>query len=96
LIRYFSYAPRTTAPISTKYHSYTFIYLQNALERAILQAHTGRTLSYGIQTQQMPYPCWIEDKFVNSIRTMLPLFMVLSWIFTVSMNVKDIVYEKEK
>lgn len=27
---------------------------------------------------------------------MLPLFMVLSWIFTVSMNVKDIVYEKEK
>jgi len=33
---------------------------------------------------------------VNSIRQMLPLFMVLSWIFTVSMNVKDIVYEKEK
>jgi hypothetical protein len=27
---------------------------------------------------------------------MLPLFMVLSWIFTVSMNVKDIVHEKEK
>jgi hypothetical protein len=35
-------------------------------------------------------------RFVNSIRQMLPLFMVLSWIFTVSMNVKDIVYEKEK
>ncbi|CAF3347478.1 unnamed protein product [Rotaria sp. Silwood1] len=44
----------------------------------------------------MPYPCWINDKFVNSISRMLPLLMVLSWIFTVSMNVKDIVHEKEK
>jgi hypothetical protein len=35
-------------------------------------------------------------RFVNSIRQLLPLFMVLSWIFTISMNVKDIVYEKEK
>jgi hypothetical protein len=35
-------------------------------------------------------------RFVNSISRMLPLFMVLSWIFTVSMNVKDIVHEKEK
>ncbi len=102
-----------SAPSSTKYHSYTFIYLQNAIEHAIINAHTGRNLSYGIQTQQMPYPCWINDKyisffisitkehvpffrFVNSIRQMLPLFMVLSWIFTVSMNVKDIVHEKEK
>jgi ATP-binding cassette subfamily A (ABC1) protein 1 len=96
LYRYFSYAPRVNAPTSTKYHSYTFIYLQNALERAIISAHTGRNISYGIQTQQMPYPCWVNDKFVNSISRLLPLFMVLSWIFTVSMNVKDIVHEKEK
>ena len=38
----------------------------------------------------------IYYRFVNSISRMLPLFMVLSWIFTVSMNVKDIVHEKEK
>ncbi|UJR15712.1 hypothetical protein I4U23_002647 [Adineta vaga] len=94
--RYFSYAPRVTVPSSTKYHSYMFIYLQNALERAIISVQTGRDVPYGIQTQQMPYPCWINDKFVNSISRMLPLFMVLSWIFTVSMNVKDIVHEKEK
>ncbi|CAF4578630.1 unnamed protein product [Rotaria socialis] len=94
--RYFKYAPRTSAPLSTKYHSYTFIYLQNAIERAIISAHTGTNLPYGIKTQQMPYPCWINDQFVNSISRMLPLLMVLSWIFTVSMNVKDIVQEKEK
>ncbi|CAF3444208.1 unnamed protein product [Rotaria sp. Silwood1] len=94
--RYFTYAPRYSAPMATKYHSFSFIYLQNALDRAIINAQTGLNLSYGIQTQQMPYPCWINDRFVNSIRQMLPLFMVLSWIFTISMNVKDIVYEKEK
>lgn len=94
--RYFSYQPRVGVPQSTKYHSFSFIYLQNAIERAFISIQTGVNVSYGIQTQQMPYPCWINDKFVNSIRQMLPLFMVLSWIFTVSMNVKDIVYEKEK
>ncbi|CAF2630332.1 unnamed protein product [Rotaria sp. Silwood2] len=94
--RYFTYAPRYLVPTATKYHSFTFIYLQNALDRAIINTQTGLNLSYGIQTQQMPYPCWINDRFVNSIRQMLPLFMVLSWIFTISMNVKDIVYEKEK
>ncbi|CAF0829832.1 unnamed protein product [Rotaria sordida] len=94
--RYFSYTPRARAPSSTKYHTYAFIYLQNAIERAIIYLHTGKNVAYGIQTQQMPYPCWINDKFVNSINRMLPLIMVLSWIFTVSMNVKDIVCEKEK
>ncbi|CAF1095920.1 unnamed protein product [Adineta ricciae] len=94
--RYFSYSPRTIAPSSTKYFTYIFIYLQNALERAIISAHTGRNVSFGAQTQQMPYPCWVNDKFVTSISRMLPLLMVLSWIFTVSMNVKDIVHEKER
>jgi len=63
LFRYFSYGPRSSAPISTKYHSYAFIYLQNALDRAIINAHTGLNLSYGIQTQQTPYPCWIFDQY---------------------------------
>lgn len=43
-----------------------------------------------------PYPCYVNDKFVNAISKTLPLFMVLAWIYTVSMMVKDIVYEKEK
>ncbi|CAF3364219.1 unnamed protein product [Rotaria sp. Silwood2] len=93
---YFAYSPRHSVPLKTKYHTYTFIYLQNALDRAIIHAQTGLNLSYGVQTQQMPYPCWMDDTFAKILRQMLPLFMVLSWIFTVSMTVKDIVYEKEK
>ncbi|CAF2628741.1 unnamed protein product [Rotaria sp. Silwood2] len=60
------------------------------------RVQTGKNIPYGIQTQQMPYPYSINDKFVNSISRMLLLLMVLNWIFTVSMNVKDIVHEKEK
>lgn len=62
--RYFTYAPRYAAPLSTKYLSFSFIYLQNALDRAIINTHTRLNLSYGIQTQQMPYPCWINDKYL--------------------------------
>jgi hypothetical protein len=61
-LRYFSYQPRVSVPLSTKYFSFTFIYLQNALERAIINAQTNVDVSYGIQTQQMPYPCWLNDK----------------------------------
>ena len=61
--RFFSYAPRTSAPVSTKYFTFVFIYLQNALDRAIINTHTGVNISYGIQTQQMPYPCWMNDRY---------------------------------
>ena len=66
------------------------------LEKAIIEVKTNRTQKFGIDTQITPYPCYINDKFVNAISTSLPLFMVLAWIYTVSMMVKDIVYEKEK
>ncbi|CAF1005228.1 unnamed protein product, partial [Didymodactylos carnosus] len=94
--RYFSFIPRTDAPFSTKYFSFGFIYLMNSLERAFISIQTNTSLGYGVKTQQFPYPCYINDKFINAVSRLLPLFMVLGWIFTVSMNVKDIVYEKEK
>merc|ERR1712127_685797 len=49
-----------------------------------------------MQAKMAPYPGYINDKFVRAIARTVPLFMVLAWIYTVSMMVKDIVYEKEK
>jgi len=43
-----------------------------------------------------PYPCWVLDKFLTALASLLPLFMVLAWIYCVAMMTKDIVYEKEK
>nr|UOU03308.1 ATP-binding cassette subfamily A1-like 1 [Brachionus rubens] len=78
------------------YFMYGFIYLQDMVEKGIVEMKTNSTQNFGIIGQMMPYPCFINDKFLNAIARTLPLFMVLAWIFTVSMMVKDIVYEKEK
>jgi ATP-binding cassette subfamily A (ABC1) protein 1 len=51
---------------------------------------------FGISMIMQPYPCWKNDKFIFAISRLLPLFMVISWIYSVAMMVKDIVYEKEK
>jgi ATP-binding cassette, subfamily A (ABC1), member 1 len=73
-----------------------FIYIQDLLEKSIIEERTNETYEFGVTTQMTPYPCYIYDIFVDSISQTLPLLMVLAWIFTVSMTVKDIVYEKEK
>nr|QNH67855.1 ATP-binding cassette transporter subfamily A member 1-like protein X1 [Brachionus rotundiformis] len=78
------------------YFTYGFIYLQDMVEKAIVEMKTGEKQEMGIIGQMTPYPCYINDKFLNAISRTLPLFMVLAWIYTVSMLVKDIVYEKEK
>ncbi|KAG8436753.1 hypothetical protein GDO86_007731 [Hymenochirus boettgeri] len=49
----------------------------------------------GIYVQQMPYPCFVDDVFMITLNRCFPIFMVLAWIYSVSMLVKDIVLEKE-
>ncbi|KAL3869286.1 hypothetical protein ACJMK2_041989, partial [Sinanodonta woodiana] len=90
--------PRRKPPFDTKYITYGFAYIQDMLEHAIIELQTGiGTLQdgVGIILQQFPYPCYIEDKFVNAISRTLPLFMVLAWVLTTAMLCKSIVYEKE-
>ena len=73
-----------------------YIYIQDLLEKSIIEVKTNESYEYDIVSQMTPYPCYIQDVFVESITQILPLVMVLAWIFTVSMIIKDIVYEKEK
>ena len=78
------------------YFIYGFIYIQDMIEKAIIEMKTQQEQIFGLVGQMMPYPCHIIDKFVTAISRSMPLFMVLAWIYTVSMMVKDIVYEKER
>lgn len=78
------------------YFLYGFIYVQDILEKAIIEMKSNKTQFFGLVSQMMPYPCYVSDKFVSAISKSMPLFMVLAWIYTVSMMVKDIVYEKER
>lgn len=38
-----------------------FVYLQDMLDRAIIQTHTGVRQPLGVYVQQMPYPCYVDD-----------------------------------
>ena len=68
------------------------------LEHSIIAAQSGRNRSSlpGITLQQMPYPCYIEDRFIIAIARTFPLFMTLAWVYSASMIIKSIVYEKEQ
>jgi ATP-binding cassette subfamily A (ABC1) protein 1 len=78
------------------YFLYGFIYVQDMIERAVVEVKSNQSQLFGLVAQMMPYPCYVNDKFVIAIARSMPLFMVLAWIYTVSMMVKDIVYEKER
>lgn len=93
--RIYNYGP-TNCLGCNSYFLYGFIYLQDMIEKAVIEVKTNTIQEFGVVGQMTPYPCYINDKFVNAIARTLPLFMVLAWIYTVSMMVKDIVYEKEK
>jgi len=48
-----------------------------------------------VDLQQYPYPAFMLDRFINVISGSLPLFLVLSWIYSVSLLTREMVYEKE-
>ncbi|KAM9449520.1 phospholipid-transporting ATPase ABCA1 isoform 1-T2 [Clarias gariepinus] len=72
-----------------------FVYLQDMLDRAIIQTQTGVAQTLGVYLQQMPYPCYVDDAFVSSISTTLPMFLVLAYMYTVCEIIKGLVLEKE-
>ncbi|XP_058240814.1 phospholipid-transporting ATPase ABCA1 isoform X4 [Hemibagrus wyckioides] len=72
-----------------------FVYLQDMLDRAIIQTQTGVRQTLGVYVQQMPYPCYVDDAFVSSIATILPMFLVLAYMYTVCEIIKGLVLEKE-
>jgi hypothetical protein len=94
--RFYSFNPGNCLGCN-QYFLYGFIYIQDMLERALIETTTlTDSPLIGITTQMNSYPCYVNDKFMLAISRLLPGFMVLSWVYTVSMIVKDIVYEKEK
>ncbi|GAB1598321.1 ATP-binding cassette sub-family A member 7-like [Argonauta hians] len=88
--------PRPRPLPDLKYFTHGFIYLQDMIDHAIIGQMSGQTATSGVYTLQFPYPCYLEDRFTKTISKSLPLFMVLAWIFSVAMIVKNVVYEKEK
>jgi len=87
--------PRRRPTMDLKYMTHGFAYLQDLVDHAIMSVQAGRDVTTGVYMQQMPYPCYIKDRFVLAISRTFPMFMTLAWVYTVAMIIKSIVYEKE-
>ena len=46
--------------------------------------------------QRMPYPPFIDDKYLVALQAWLPLILLLSYLYPAVNIVKSVVYEKEK
>ncbi|XP_018414710.1 PREDICTED: retinal-specific ATP-binding cassette transporter [Nanorana parkeri] len=93
--RYWDPGPRADPVEDFRYIWGGFAYLQDMIDHGIIKSQTNNELPTGLYVQQMPYPCFVDDVFMITLNRCFPIFMVLSWIYSISMLVKDIVLEKE-
>ncbi|XP_006882541.1 PREDICTED: retinal-specific ATP-binding cassette transporter [Elephantulus edwardii] len=93
--RYWDSGPRADPVEDFRYIWGGFAYLQDMIEQGITRTQVQAELPIGIYLQQMPYPCFVDDSFMIILNRCFPVFMVLAWIYSVSMTVKSIVLEKE-
>ncbi|KAI1236667.1 hypothetical protein IHE44_0014920 [Lamprotornis superbus] len=93
--RYWDPGPRADPVDDLRYIWGGFAYLQDMIEHGIIKTQTSTEVPLGIYLQQMPYPCFVDDIFMITLNRAFPIFMVLAWIYSVSMTVKSIVLEKE-
>ncbi|XP_063792321.1 ATP-binding cassette sub-family A member 2 [Pseudophryne corroboree] len=78
------------------YFLYGFVWIQDMMERAIINTVVGRdVVEPGNYVQMFPYPCYTRDDFLFVIEHMMPLCMVISWVYSVAMMIQHIVAEKE-
>ncbi|XP_009947237.1 PREDICTED: retinal-specific ATP-binding cassette transporter [Leptosomus discolor] len=93
--RYWDPGPRADPVDDLRYIWGGFAYLQDMIEHGIIKTQTNTEVPLGVYLQQMPYPCFVDDVFMITLNRAFPIFMVLAWIYSVSMIVKSIVLEKE-
>ncbi|XP_037829220.1 retinal-specific phospholipid-transporting ATPase ABCA4a isoform X3 [Kryptolebias marmoratus] len=93
--RYWDPGPRADPLDDLRYVWGGFAYLQDIVEHGVIRTHTGKEWPLGVYLQQMPYPCYVDDLFMLTLNRCFPVFMVLAWVYSVSMIVKSIVLEKE-
>ena len=85
------------------YNEEGFLYLQHAIDTTftkVAYAASGENSSildaYQIKMQRFPFPPYAFDLYLFSMQGLLPLLMLMSFIYPVINITKSIVYEKEK
>ncbi|KAM5228805.1 glucosylceramide transporter ABCA12 [Ctenodactylus gundi] len=84
------------SPSHNQIYSRAFIYLQDSIERAIIELQTGRnSQEIAVQVQAIPYPCYMKDNFLTSVSYSLPIVLMVAWVVFIAVFVKKLVYEKD-
>ncbi|XP_048050303.1 glucosylceramide transporter ABCA12 isoform X2 [Megalobrama amblycephala] len=80
----------------TQRYSRGFVFLQESIERAIIEMQTGKAVDGpAVQMQAFPYPCYYKDDYLNSIAFAFPMALMISWVLFVANFVKKLVHERE-
>lgn len=78
------------------YYEYGFLWVQDIMERSMIEIYANKqVIEPGSYIQEMPYPCYVWNNFLFTIEHILPICLCISWVYSVSMLVQSIVYEKE-
>ncbi|XP_062287286.1 glucosylceramide transporter ABCA12 [Scomber scombrus] len=73
-----------------------FVYLQENIDRAIIELQTGQKVTDpAVQLQPFPYPCHQRDEYLEAISFVFPLMLMIAWVLFVADFVKKLVHERE-
>ncbi|CAF1097939.1 unnamed protein product, partial [Brachionus calyciflorus] len=72
-----------------------FLTLQKAIDFNLISTFNQTVKSVDLELKRFPYPPYNNDPFVAIIQALFPFIIMLSFIFTVILTAKAIVYEKE-
>ncbi|KAF2368204.1 ABC transporter-like [Trinorchestia longiramus] len=78
------------------YYDEGYLSLQHAVDMAIAEHYSGRRPSVEVEMGRMPYPPYVDDKYLVALQAWLPLILLLSYLYPAVNIVKNVVYEKEK
>jgi ATP-binding cassette subfamily A (ABC1) protein 3 len=81
--------------LPSSYANEGFLHLEKIVNEAIIEWKTQQTVDVDVNVQQFPYPEYREDTFLQIIEFILPLFVILSFIYSAGVFVKELVLEKE-
>lgn len=78
------------------YYREGFLQLQKSIDFALIKlTNDSFNLKTQVELKRFPYPAYNDDKFVVIIAALFPFIMIISFVFTVILTAKSIVYEKE-
>ncbi|KAJ7352721.1 hypothetical protein OS493_034326 [Desmophyllum pertusum] len=72
-----------------------FVLVQYAVDMAIIQEQSNLTRPIPLKIQQLPYPKYTQNFFIQTVQGLLPLLFTLAFMYSAVMVIKELVHEKQ-